>query len=304
MNEEASAIHDYLPIRRNQEEESYADHLWSAVKALDDHGSMSRPFAMMPFHLLFMLATYYRIIRIFKESKENYKTALTLYKRERDKLLEPESVFDMALLSEKDAFELFNLVDINNDDIGKFRELVKERDNSFAHANGNIEKNSDDKIKKYLTSLDALKSGMLRLNNNIADDWLRELKIEEKEVGAVDIDQFLEIRLFGSNLCKSDFTEGNLLVFAILSNNEFSSMNEELSNKEWLDAFKFTLLLAPKQSIRKLKYICKNNFDDSRRLSSMHLLKHNNKLTKRLKSELIKDEKNEKNEKIIQFLKS
>jgi hypothetical protein len=302
MNEEASAIHDYLPIRRNEEEKNYADHLWSAVQALDDHESVSRPFAMMPFHLLFMLATYYRIIRIFKESKENYKTALILQKRERDKLLEPESVFDMALLSEKDAFEIFKLVDISKEDIGKFRKLVEERDNSFAHANGNIEKNSDDKIKKYLTSLDALKSGMLRLNDNIADEWLKELKKEEKEVGTVNIDQFLEVRLFGSNLCKSDFTEGKLLVFAILSSGDLNSIGDDLSNKDWREAFKLALSLAQKQAIAKLQHICKNSFDDdSRRLSAVHLLKNNGKLTKRLKSDLLKKEKYEK---IIELLRS
>ena len=185
-------------------------------------------------------------------------------------------------------------VDISKEDIGKFRKLVEERDNSFAHANGNIEKNSDDKIKKYLTSLDALKSGMLKLNNSIADEWLKELKREEKEAGAVDIDEFLEARLFGTNLCKSDFTEGKLLVFAILSSGDLN-LGDDLSNKDWLAAFKLALSLAHKQAIAKLQHICKNSFDDSRRLSAVHLLKNNDKLTKRLKSDLLKKEECEKN---------
>ena len=73
MYEDAQEIFEYLPIRRNTTENDYIDHLWQAFSALSQTETTARPFAVMPFHLLFMLALQYKVLRISKEQKEKYE---------------------------------------------------------------------------------------------------------------------------------------------------------------------------------------------------------------------------------------
>ena len=56
MYEDAQNIFEYLPIRRDTTENDYIDHLWQAFSALDSADATARPFAVMPFHLLFMMS--------------------------------------------------------------------------------------------------------------------------------------------------------------------------------------------------------------------------------------------------------
>ena len=64
MYENAQEIFDYLPINRSKLEADYIDHLWNVFIALDNAENSARPFVMMPFHLLFMLALQYKVLRI------------------------------------------------------------------------------------------------------------------------------------------------------------------------------------------------------------------------------------------------
>ncbi len=59
MPEDAQKILDYLPIRKNLQENDYINHLWQAFSTLDGADAVARPFAVMPFHLLFMMAIQY-----------------------------------------------------------------------------------------------------------------------------------------------------------------------------------------------------------------------------------------------------
>jgi len=53
MYKDAQEIFNYLPIRRDTPENDYINHLWQAFFALDQTDTTARPFAVMPFHLLF-----------------------------------------------------------------------------------------------------------------------------------------------------------------------------------------------------------------------------------------------------------
>jgi hypothetical protein len=96
MYEDAQEIFEYLPIRRNAPEDEYinqlrdtfellekAGQLWNkdtnGFAVADEHLKNARPFAAMPFHLLFMMVLQYKALRI-----ANYNTPSTnffFYKR-------------------------------------------------------------------------------------------------------------------------------------------------------------------------------------------------------------------------------
>ena len=66
MLEKAQEILDFLPIRRSEAEDEYINHLWESFLILDSGNKSVRPFLMMPFHLLFMLAIQSKVVRIYK----------------------------------------------------------------------------------------------------------------------------------------------------------------------------------------------------------------------------------------------
>ena len=65
MEEKVLEIHDFLPVaRRSTVENDYILHLWDAYLTLDTLGDAGRGFSIMPFHIMFMLALQYKILRI------------------------------------------------------------------------------------------------------------------------------------------------------------------------------------------------------------------------------------------------
>lgn len=78
MYEAAQEIFDYLPINKSKPEADYIDHLWNAFVAFDNTDNSARPFIMMPFHLLFMLALQFKVLRISRERKSDYDLAFTM----------------------------------------------------------------------------------------------------------------------------------------------------------------------------------------------------------------------------------
>ena len=78
MYEEAQKILDYLPIRRIEAENDYIEHLWGALRALDNGEKHVRGFAILPLHLLFLLAVQYKILRVATEQQERYSLSITL----------------------------------------------------------------------------------------------------------------------------------------------------------------------------------------------------------------------------------
>jgi hypothetical protein len=209
MYENAQEIFDYLPINRSKPEADYIDHLWNAFLALDDKENSSRPFIMMPFHLLFMLALQYksiRIAKIFPEAADLFFAGVG--GRNKDKLLSPRrSVFDLALINERTLPELFRLVGFAEENTKKTKSLIDDRNNNLAHAKGGIEPDSDKRIDQYLDALRTLQPCLVPHNDRIADQWLSEKSDED------DLSEYMDARLLDSQLCPADFRSGKLAAF-------------------------------------------------------------------------------------------
>lgn len=205
MYEEALEIHKYLPIRRNSLEEEYITHLWQVFFTLDSSNESVQPFMIMPFHLLFMMALQYKVLRISKELNNDYSLAFTMKNcRNVETLSQPTSVFDFSLLQERTLPDLFRLIDLDNSLIIKIKKLVDYRNDKLAHANGGIAQEFSLKVEEYLECLRGVQKKFLTLNNQVAKEFKLEMSSGDTPR------EFIEIKLLDSYLCPADFNEGLL----------------------------------------------------------------------------------------------
>lgn len=205
MYEDAQEIFEYLPIRRDTPENDYIDHLWQAFSTLDGGEAVARPFAMMPFHLLFMVALQYKVLRISKEKRAEYELVFTIDRgREREAVLNPESVFDIALLNERAIPDLLKLIGVDGEIIKQIKKLIDNRNDNLAHAKGGIESEPEMRIEEYLTCLRTIQIHMQLLNNSVGGSWATEVSAED------NIPDFIEAGLVDSMLCPEDFMTGKL----------------------------------------------------------------------------------------------
>lgn len=210
MYEEANQIFEFLPINKSQTENDYIDHLWNAFVALESADNSARPFVMMPFHLLFMLALQYKVLRIAKNKAEDYIIAFTMESRVTQASNgphKPNSVYEIAILREKQIIDLLKLIGLDHEKVKSIKELINNRNDNLAHANGGIEANPDGKVDQYLEVLRTLQQYVIPLNHQIAEEWLSEITDED------DLKEFVAGRLLDSYLSPADFKLGALELF-------------------------------------------------------------------------------------------
>lgn len=206
MKEQPNQIFDFLPIRKNQIENDYIDHLWSSFSTLISSDNSANSFSIMPFHLLFMLAIQYKILRLTKL----HKAALDLFfcgvaGRDKKTLITNNvSVFDFALIKERTIPEIFQIINLSPEKIKMIKRLIDNRNNNLAHAKGGIEINPEKAIEQYLKALQCIQDQFTTLNESIANKWVADLiKDDNFEI----LNQFFETEILSLNLCPIDFEE-------------------------------------------------------------------------------------------------
>lgn len=206
LAEEAVEIHNYLPITRNSIEDEYIEHLWDAFVTLDTLGDYGRSFSIMPFHLLFILGLHYKILRLAKYKKTNYKNAFLLqYLNEESKELpDPKSVFTLGLLEESKMADLFKIIGIKSDLIGQIKSLVKNRNNNLGHAKGGIERNIERRIGDYINVLKRIQPCFIAINDRVAKRWIKSMGAGEAGV------EYIKSHLTEEYLCPMDMQQGKL----------------------------------------------------------------------------------------------
>ncbi|HVY72660.1 MAG TPA: hypothetical protein VG984_01225 [Candidatus Paceibacterota bacterium] len=207
MHEEAEKILNFLPIRKIPAENDYIEHLFGALRALDEGEKHVRGFAILPLHLLFLLAIQYKILRVATEQKEIYSLSITLknpIKKEEMEILAPRSPFILGFFNEKELVQLSKVLKVDDKCVKAMKELINYRNDKIAHAKGYVESNLENKVEEYLSTLEMLQPHMLPMNNNMGQLWEKELDPGD------DIVEFVETRLLGSYLCPADFNDGLL----------------------------------------------------------------------------------------------
>lgn len=287
MYEDAQEIFDYLPIRRDTSENDYINHLWQAFSILDGSEAVARSFAVMPFHLLFMLSAQYKMLQIASAHKQATDLFFTgVGGRNKEQLLsEQRSVFDMALINERTIPDIFQLVGVDPEVIKKFKELVDERNENLAHAKGGIEQDLENKLAGYVAVLESIQKSCVQINQKLADEWILEVKAGD------DLGEFLESYFLDSRLSSRDFGDviGKMLE------------TDKLDYEQWEQVVNKGLELAYDQTIFALHEIAKNETDDGKRFNAIRVLHENGEIDEEMKKSIIE---NEKDEAILELLKN
>jgi hypothetical protein len=211
MLELAAEMNRHLPIRRSVGEEEYITFLWRSFGRLADKESPeTQAYSLTAFHLLFMLAVQYKVLRLAKERRSLYQCSFTLspLRPEQEKvLLSPTEVFGLAQISEKTIFHLFDIVGLPKECRNRCKKIIDQRNNVLMHATGQITADPEEYVQNCVERIAEIQACFLMLNDEIASRWEAELESSDDEDGRFS---FLEARLYESLLTPADFNSGAL----------------------------------------------------------------------------------------------
>ena len=152
---------EYLPEEFEDEtEEKYIDALMLAAQTCYENGLYQ--FAYVQYHMLFMTAVYYALLKVSVFHKEELNKALYYLLRDRFSDFWSESnkkggklyFGSFAIINESDVFMLLRVIGLDSDLLGELQKLVRER-NKYAHANGQLQLTSDELFMDALNSYNA-----------------------------------------------------------------------------------------------------------------------------------------------------
>lgn len=154
----------YLPMSyQSPKDEEYIRFLWDAFETNYTHGRYQ--FAFLAYHMLVMSFIYFEIWQIKQNRRQDFEKAMIGFNKDIEKeLMNASSPFTLWRVNESTVVRFLKLIGCDNEKVGNYISLVKERNNS-AHSNGNI----------YLSTQEALDlkiSGMLRIVAEIQDHSL------------------------------------------------------------------------------------------------------------------------------------
>lgn len=159
--EELFKMLEYLPEEfADETEEKYIDALMLAAQTSYENGLFQ--FAYVQYHMLFMTAVYYAILKVSVFHEEELKKALYYLLKERYADFWKETntkngklyFGSFAVISESDVFMLLRVEGLDNNLLGELQTLVRER-NKYAHANGQLLLTSDELFMDALNSYNA-----------------------------------------------------------------------------------------------------------------------------------------------------
>lgn len=142
--EELFSIFACLPeLFRDGDEERYIEALSLAMQT--SYQNSLYQFAYMQYHMLFMTAIYFVLLKLYILHHDEMEQALYYLLKDRfNEFLGNENTKDgqvyfgsFAAIGESDVFKLLHIVGMDTSLEGELKKLVKER-NDYAHANGRL----------------------------------------------------------------------------------------------------------------------------------------------------------------------
>lgn len=150
---------EYLPEEfLDESEEKYIDALQLACETSYYNGLYQ--FAYVQYHMLFMTAVYYVLLKVTKcHGDEVDKAIYYLTKDRKSEFYGSENTKNgklyfgsFAAINESDVFMLLRIIGLDDSLLGELKKLVKSR-NDYAHANGRLMLTSDalfsEELQKY-----------------------------------------------------------------------------------------------------------------------------------------------------------
>lgn len=156
--DELYKIREFLPEEfLDESEEKYIDALQLACETSYYNGLYQ--FAYVQYHMLFMTAVYYVLLKVSALDPDEFEKALFYLLKDRlpefrkasntknDKLY----FGSFAIINESDVFMLLRVIGLDNSLLGELKKLVEER-NRYAHANGQLQLTSDELFMEALNT--------------------------------------------------------------------------------------------------------------------------------------------------------
>ena len=162
--EELFEVFAYLPeLFQDGDEERYIEALSLAMQTSYENGLYQ--FAYMQYHMLFMTAIYFVLLKLYVLHHDEMEQALYYLLKDRyNEFFGKENTKDgqlyfgsFAAIGESDVFKLLHIVGMDTNLEGELKKLVKER-NDYAHANGRLLLTSEEffleKIRNFNNCID------------------------------------------------------------------------------------------------------------------------------------------------------
>lgn len=172
MIEEAYNILDYLPIDDLEVNDYITPLLNSALVTFEKEEYQFSYFAL---HLIFMTNIYSSIWKIGQFYKERYHDSLLFarpYSGCEVNFKEIKSVFEFSHLPEKDIFEFFSLIGVENSYIKSIKGLIDTR-NQMAHATGKFQISTVDNFNAAVRQLNSVLEYLQSSLNLTIRDWYK-----------------------------------------------------------------------------------------------------------------------------------
>lgn len=150
--EDVYEIFDYLPID-DLEVSDYVNPLFNSAQVTYDKEEYQ--FSYFAIHLIFMTIIYSTVWKISQFHSEHYEKSLLFarpYENKKIDLKKIKTIFEFSYLPEKDIFEFFQLIGIDNGYIKSTKRLIDYR-NEMAHATGKIQINSREKFDAAISEI-------------------------------------------------------------------------------------------------------------------------------------------------------
>ncbi len=172
---------EYIPAEfKDDTEEKYIDALMLAARTSYENGLYQ--FAYVQYHMLFMTAVYYAILKVSVFHEDELKKALYYLLKDRHADFWKETntkngklyFGSFAVINESDVFMLLRVVDLDDNLLGELQKLVKER-NKYAHANGQFQLTSDELFVEALNRYNANIQRVVELLKNDLIDFYKKV---------------------------------------------------------------------------------------------------------------------------------
>jgi hypothetical protein len=150
--DEVYEILEYLPIS-DVEVNDYVSPLFNS--AIVTYEKEEYQFSYFAIHLIFMTYIYLTVWKISQFHKDKYEHSLLFarpYNGKEVDFKEIKTIFDFSHLPEKDIFEFFALIGVDNGYIKSTKKLIDYR-NDMAHATGKIQIYSEEKFNIAITEV-------------------------------------------------------------------------------------------------------------------------------------------------------
>ena len=205
--EEAAELGNYLPLSfKTPKEQEYIEFLWDTFET--NYSSKKHQFAFLAYHMLTMSFVYFNIWQIKQNRPADFlKATYGFTKDNEDTVLSATSPFTFSEIGESAIFRFLKLIDCDNNKIGSYTKLVKDR-NASAHPNGIIHYADQQTLDLKITETLRIVAEIQKHSKCVIEDCYRQFLLDSHDPEVREYpdvsDQIREILIHGNYMSQKD----------------------------------------------------------------------------------------------------